>query len=132
MLTAEQVDQLAAQGGASTTTTLNGAVLANTSSPIHTWEERWQTLSMVRDGHGGLLRRHPRLGETLRSARTRRRACAELAPSRSRRISLNPRPGTCLPTLEVMPVECAQRWPPSGYVTAHHAAETVAPRDHPG
>lgn len=78
MLTAEQVDQLAARGVHRYNHNLETArsFFANVVT-THTWEERWQTLSMVRDAGmevccGGILG----MGGDAAAARgIRRRAC---------------------------------------------------------
>ena len=78
----------------------------------HTWEERWDTLRLVRDGgHGGLLRRHHRHGRDRRAAgrvrgaarRARaRRGAAELpqpAPRHAARRPAGARPRDALRTV---------------------------------
>jgi len=70
----------------------------------HTWEERWQTLSMVRDAGmevccGGILG----MGETLEQRAEFAAELAELRPDEVPLNFLNPRPGTPFGDLEVMP-----------------------------
>jgi biotin synthase len=70
----------------------------------HTWEERWQTLSMVRDAGmevccGGILG----MGETLAQRAEFAADLAELRPDEVPLNFLNPRPGTPFGDLEVMP-----------------------------
>ncbi|MGO9509559.1 MAG: biotin synthase BioB [Mycobacterium sp.] len=70
----------------------------------HTWEERWQTLSMVRDAGmevccGGILG----MGETPEQRAEFAAELAELRPDEVPLNFLNPRPGTPFGDLEVMP-----------------------------
>lgn len=106
MLTAEQVDQLAARGVHRYNHNLETArsFFANVVT-THTWEERWQTLSMVRDAGmevccGGILG----MGETLQQRAEFAAELAELGPDEVPLNFLNPRPGTPFADLEVMPV----------------------------
>ena len=70
----------------------------------HSWEERWETLSMVRDAGmevccGGILG----MGETLEQRAEFACQLAELDPDEVPLNFLNPRPGTPFGDLEVMP-----------------------------
>ena len=69
----------------------------------HTWEERWSTLTMVRDAGmevccGGIVG----MGETLRAARGVRRPARRAGPDEVPLNFLNPRPGTPFGDLPVM------------------------------
>jgi biotin synthase len=105
MLSAEQVDELAAMGvhrynhNLETARSFFGNVVTT-----HTWEERWQTLSMVRDAGmevccGGILG----MGETLEQRAEFAANLAELNPHEVPLNFLNPRPGTPFGDLEVLP-----------------------------
>ena len=75
MLTQAQVDELVEMGVHRYNHNLETA-RSHFSNVVttHSWEERWETLMMVRDGgHGGLLRRHHRHGGDRRAARGVRR-----------------------------------------------------------
>ena len=84
MLTAEQVEQLAAMGVHRYNHNLETArSFFTTVVTTHTWEERWQTLSMVRDAGmevccGGILG----MGETLEQRAEFAAELAELGPGR--------------------------------------------------
>ena len=70
MLTQEQVDELVEMGVHRYNHNLETcrSYFPNVVT-THTWEERWDTLRMVRDvRHGGLLRRHPRPGRDASSS----------------------------------------------------------------
>ena len=106
MLTAEQVEQLAAMGVHRYNHNLETArsYFANVVT-THTWEERWETLSMVRDAGiqvccGGILG----MGETLEQRAEFAAELAELGPDEVPLNFLNPRPGTPFGHLEVLPV----------------------------
>jgi biotin synthase len=101
MLTAEQVDRLSAMGVHRYNHNLETArsFFPNVVT-THTWEERWQTLSMVREAGmevccGGILG----MGETVEQ----RANLAELNPDEVPLNFLNPRPGTPFGDLEVLP-----------------------------
>ena len=105
MLTAEQVDRLAAMGvhrynhNLETARSFFPAVVTT-----HTWEERWETLTLVRDAGmqvccGGILG----MGETLEQRAEFAAELAELDPHEVPLNFLNPRPGTPFGDLEVMP-----------------------------
>jgi len=105
MLTAEQVDQLAAMGVHRYNHNLETArSFFDHVVTTHTWEERWQTLSMVRDAGmevccGGILG----MGETLEQRAEFAADLAELGPDEVPLNFLNPRPGTPFGDLEVLP-----------------------------
>src|ERR687889_2424676 len=104
MLTQEQVDELAAMGVHRYNHNLE---TARSHFPqvvtTHTWEERWETLRMVRDagmevccgGIGGV-------GETLEQRAELAAQLAELEPDEVPLNFLNPRPGTPFGDLPVM------------------------------
>ncbi len=105
MLTQEQVDRLAAMGvhrynhNLETARSYFGNVVTT-----HTWEERWDTLSMVRDAGmevccGGILG----MGETLEQRAEFAANLAELEPDEVPLNFLNPRPGTPFGDLDVLP-----------------------------
>jgi len=105
MLTQEQVDRLAAMGvhrynhNLETARSYFGNVVTT-----HTWEERWDTLSMVRDAGmevccGGILG----MGETLEQRAEFAANLAELDPDEVPLNFLNPRPGTPFGDLDVLP-----------------------------
>jgi biotin synthase len=105
MLSAEQVEELAAMGVHRYNHNLETArsFFPNVVT-THTWEERWQTLSMVRDAGmevccGGILG----MGETLEQRAEFAAELAELGPDEVPLNFLNPRPGTPFGELEVMP-----------------------------
>ena len=105
MLSAEQVDELAAMGVHRYNHNLETARSFFTNVvTTHTWEERWQTLSMVRDAGmevccGGILG----MGETLEQRAEFAAELAELGPDEVPLNFLNPRPGTPFGDLEVLP-----------------------------
>jgi len=105
MLTAEQVEQLSAMGVHRYNHNLETARSFFTNVvTTHTWEERWQTLSMVRDAGmevccGGILG----MGETLEQRAEFAADLAELNPDEVPLNFLNPRPGTPFGDLEVLP-----------------------------
>lgn len=105
MLTAEQVDQLVAMGVHRYNHNLETArSFFPTVVSTHTWEERWQTLSMVRDSGmevccGGILG----MGETLEQRAEFAAELAELGPDEVPLNFLNPRPGTPFGDLQVLP-----------------------------
>jgi biotin synthase len=105
MLTAEQVEQLAAMGVHRYNHNLETArSYFTTVVTTHTWEERWQTLSMVRDAGmevccGGILG----MGETLEQRAEFAAELAELGPDEVPLNFLNPRPGTPFGDLQVLP-----------------------------
>ncbi len=105
MLTAEQVAQLSAMGVHRYNHNLETArsYFPNVVT-THTWEERWQTLSMVRDAGmevccGGILG----MGETVEQRAEFAADLAELRPDEVPLNFLNPRPGTPFGDLEVLP-----------------------------
>jgi biotin synthase len=76
----------------------------------HTWDERWDTLSMVRDAGmevccGGILG----MGETLEQRAEFAANLAELDPHEVPLNFLNPRPGTPFGDLDVLPAAEAQK-----------------------
>ena len=105
MLTEQQVDRLSAMGvhrynhNLETARSFFGDVVTT-----HTWEERWETLSMVRDAGmevccGGILG----MGETLDQRAEFASQLAELDPDEVPLNFLNPRPGTPFGDLDVLP-----------------------------
>jgi biotin synthase len=105
MLTAEQVERLSAMGVHRYNHNLE---TARSFFPdvvtTHTWEERWQTLSMVRAAGmevccGGILG----MGETVEQRAEFAANLAELDPDEVPLNFLNPRPGTPFGDLEVLP-----------------------------
>jgi biotin synthase len=105
MLTQEQVDDLAAMGIHRYNHNLE---TARSHFPqvvtTHTWEERWETLSMVREAGmevccGGILG----MGETLEQRAEFAAQLADLEPDEVPLNFLNPRPGTPFGDLPVMP-----------------------------
>jgi biotin synthase len=105
MLTAEQVDRLSAMGVHRYNHNLETArsFFPNVVT-THSWEERWQTLSMVRDAGmevccGGILG----MGETVEQRAEFAANLAELDPDEVPMNFLNPRPGTPFGDLEVLP-----------------------------
>lgn len=106
MLTAEQVDRLAAMGVHRYNHNLE---TARSHFPnvvtTHTWEERWQTLSLVRDAGievccGGILG----MGETLEQRAEFAAELAELGPHEVPLNFINPQPGTPLAEVDMVPV----------------------------
>jgi biotin synthase len=105
MLTQDQVDRLAAMGVHRYNHNLETArsYFSNVVT-THTWQERWETLSMVRDAGmevccGGILG----MGETLEQRAEFAADLAELGPDEVPLNFLNPRPGTPFGDLEVLP-----------------------------
>ncbi|TCN49423.1 biotin synthase [Rhodococcus sp. SMB37] len=105
MLTRDQVDQLAALGVHRYNHNLETArsFFPNVVT-THTWEERWETLSMVREAGmevccGGILG----MGETLEQRAEFAADLAALEPDEVPLNFLNPRPGTPFGDLEVLP-----------------------------
>jgi biotin synthase len=105
MLTAEQVERLSAMGVHRYNHNLETArsFFPNVVT-THTWEERWQTLSMVREAgmevcSGGILG----MGETVEQRAEFAANLAELNPDEVPLNFLNPRPGTPFGDLEVVP-----------------------------
>ena len=105
MLTEEQVERLSAMGVHRYNHNLE---TARSFFPevvtTHTWEERWGTLSMVRDAGmevccGGILG----MGETLEQRAEFAADLAELDPHEVPLNFLNPRPGTPFGDLDVLP-----------------------------
>jgi biotin synthase len=105
MLTPQQVDRLSAMGvhrynhNLETARSFFGNVVTT-----HTWEERWETLSMVRDAGmevccGGILG----MGETIEQRAEFACQLAELDPDEVPLNFLNPRPGTPFGDLDVLP-----------------------------
>ncbi|HXV91778.1 MAG TPA: biotin synthase BioB [Pseudonocardia sp.] len=104
MLTAEQVERLAAMGVHRYNHNLE---TARSHFPnvvtTHTWEERWETLRLVRDAGmevccGGIVG----MGETLEQRAEFAAQLAELEPDEVPLNFLNPRPGTPFGDLEPM------------------------------
>ncbi|MBF6351726.1 MULTISPECIES: biotin synthase BioB [Nocardia] len=111
MLTQDQVDRLAAMGVHRYNHNLE---TARSHFPnvvtTHTWEERWDTLRMVRDAGmevccGGILG----MGETLEQRAEFAADLAALEPDEVPLNFLNPRPGTPFGDLEVLPAADALR-----------------------
>ena len=111
MLTQEQVDDLAAMGVHRYNHNLE---TARSHFPnvvtTHTWEERWDTLSMVREAGmevccGGILG----MGETLEQRAEFAAQLATLEPDEVPLNFLNPRPGTPFGDLPVMDANDALR-----------------------
>lgn len=109
MLTQEQVDALAAMGVHRYNHNLE---TARSHFPAivttHSWEERWQTLRMVREAGmevccGGILG----MGETLAQRAEFATQLAELEPDEVPLNFLNPRPGTPLRDQAVLPAAAA-------------------------
>ena len=111
MLTREQVGRLAAMGVHRYYHNLETArSYFPTVVTTHTWQERWDTLSMVRDAGiqvccGGILG----MGETLEQRAEFAADLAELGPDEVPLNFLNPRPGTPFGGLEVLPASEALR-----------------------
>lgn len=111
MLNSEQVDRLAEMGVHRYNHNLETArsFFPNVVT-THTWEERWDTLRMVREAGmevccGGILG----MGETLEQRAEFAAELAELDPHEVPLNFLNPRPGTPFGDLEVMPAADALR-----------------------
>jgi biotin synthase len=111
MLTQEQVDRLSAMGVHRYNHNLE---TARSHFPqvvtTHTWEERWETLRMVRDAGmevccGGILG----MGETLAQRAEFAAQLASLEPDEVPLNFLNPRPGTPFGDLPVMDANDALR-----------------------
>jgi biotin synthase len=111
MLTQEQVDQLAAMGVHRYNHNLE---TARSYFPevvtTHTWEERWETLRMIRDAGmevccGGIVG----MGETVEQRAEFAGELAALEPDEVPLNFLNPRPGTPFGDLELMPAADALR-----------------------
>jgi biotin synthase len=105
MLTEEQVEQLSAMGVHRYNHNLETARSFFTNVvTTHTWEERWDTLRMVREAGmevccGGILG----MGETLEQRAEFAANLAELDPHEVPLNFLNPRPGTPFGDLDVLP-----------------------------
>ena len=135
MLTQEQVERLSAMGVHRYNHNLETArsFFPNVVT-THTWEERWDTLPMVREAGmevccGGILG----MGETLEQRAEFAANLAELDPHEVPLNFLNPRPGTPFGDLDVLPAvggAAGRRRVPAG-AAAHHAAVRRRPRDHP-
>jgi biotin synthase len=111
MLTEEQVQRLAAMGVHRYNHNLE---TAKSYFPqvvtTHTWEERWDTLRMVREAGmevccGGIVG----MGETVEQRAEFAGQLAELEPDEVPLNFLNPRPGTPFGDLELMPAADALR-----------------------
>src|SRR5215213_2337855 len=111
MLTPAQVDELAAMGVHRYNHNLE---TARSHFPkvvtTHTWEERWDTLRLVRDAGmevccGGIVG----MGETVAQRAEFAAQLAELEPDEVPLNFLNPRPGTPFGDLEPMPTADALR-----------------------
>jgi biotin synthase len=105
MLSQEQVDQLTAMGVHRYNHNLETARSFFTNVvTTHTWEERWDTLSMVREAGmevccGGILG----MGETLEQRAEFAANLSALDPDEVPLNFLNPRPGTPFGDLDVLP-----------------------------
>jgi biotin synthase len=105
MLTQEQVERLSAMGVHRYNHNLETARSFFTNVvTTHTWEERWETLSMIREAGmevccGGILG----MGETLEQRAEFAANLAELDPHEVPLNFLNPRPGTPFGDLDVLP-----------------------------
>lgn len=111
MLTQEQVDRLSAMGVHRYNHNLETAKshFPNVVT-THSWEERWDTLKMVREAGmevccGGILG----MGETLEQRAEFAANLAELEPDEVPLNFLNPRPGTPFGDLEVLSASDALR-----------------------
>ncbi len=111
MLTADQVEQLSAMGVHRYNHNLETArsFFPNVVT-THSWEERWETLSMVREAGmevccGGILG----MGETTEQRAEFAANLAELDPHEVPLNFLNPRPGTPFGDLDVLPASEALR-----------------------
>lgn len=111
MLSQEQVDRLKEMGVHRYNHNLETARSFFTNVvTTHTWEERWDTLQMVREAGmevccGGILG----MGETLEQRAEFAADLAELNPHEVPLNFLNPRPGTPFGDLEVLPAADALR-----------------------
>lgn len=111
MLTEEQVQRLADMGVHRYNHNLETARSFFTNVvTTHSWEERWETLRMVREAGmevccGGILG----MGETLEQRAEFAANLAELDPHEVPLNFLNPRPGTPFGDLEVLPAADALR-----------------------
>jgi biotin synthase len=111
MLTHEQVDELAAMGVHRYNHNLETARSYFPSMvTTHTWQERWDTLRMVRDAGmevccGGILG----LGETVRQRAEFAAQLGSLGPDEVPLNFLNPRPGTPLADRDVLDAKDALR-----------------------
>ena len=111
MLTEEQVERLSEMGVHRYNHNLETARSFFTNVvTTHTWEERWETLSMVREAGmevccGGILG----MGETLAQRAEFAANLAELDPHEVPLNFLNPRPGTPFGDLDVLPASEALR-----------------------
>ncbi|KUH87589.1 MULTISPECIES: biotin synthase BioB [unclassified Mycobacterium] len=111
MLTQEQVERLSNMGVHRYNHNLETARSFFTNVvTTHTWEERWDTLRMVREAGmevccGGILG----MGETLEQRAEFAANLAELDPHEVPLNFLNPRPGTPFGDLEVLPAADALR-----------------------
>jgi biotin synthase len=105
MLTQDQVERLSAMGVHRYNHNLETARSFFTNVvTTHTWEERWETLAMVREAGmevccGGILG----MGETLEQRAEFAANLAELDPHEVPLNFLNPRPGTPFGDLDVLP-----------------------------
>jgi biotin synthase len=105
MLTADQVERLVEMGVHRYNHNLETAQSFFTNVvTTHTWEERWDTLQMVREAGmevccGGILG----MGETLEQRAEFAANLAELDPHEVPLNFLNPRPGTPFGDLDVLP-----------------------------
>ena len=111
MLTQDQVDQLAAMGVHRYNHNLetSRSYFPNVVT-THTWEERWNTLRMVREAGmevccGGILG----MGETLEQRAEFAADLTALGPDEVPLNFLNPRPGTPFGDLDVLPASDALR-----------------------
>jgi biotin synthase len=111
MLTQEQVERLSDMGVHRYNHNLETARSFFTNVvTTHTWEERWETLRMVREAGmevccGGILG----MGETLEQRAEFAANLAELEPHEVPLNFLNPRPGTPFGDLDVLPASDALR-----------------------
>jgi biotin synthase len=111
MLTQEQVERLSEMGVHRYNHNLETARSFFTNVvTTHTWEERWDTLQMVREAGmevccGGILG----MGETLEQRAEFAANLAELEPHEVPLNFLNPRPGTPFGDLDVLPASDALR-----------------------
>jgi biotin synthase len=105
ILTADQVDELAAMGCTATTTTWRRpAASSRRIVTTHTWEERWDTLRLVRDAGmevccGGILG----MGESVAQRAEFAAQLTELDPTRSRSTSSIRAPARRWPTRACCP-----------------------------
>ena len=135
MLTQEQVDELTDMGIHRYNHNLE---TARSYFPkvvtTHTWEERWSTLTMVRDAGmevccGGIVG----MGESLEQRAEFAAQLAELTPDEVPLNFLNPRPGTPFGDLPVMSGDrrAAHHRRVPARPAAHDPAVRRRPRDHP-